>query len=336
MSALLVSVKRELQLIFRNGITVFMVAAPAILALVFILVFGAVNKTNLNLAIDGSVSAAQEEKLLRVADVTRYEDILAVEGRVRETDALAGVVISNGAARLIVEGNEGEMFAEAAAKIVGLALGAQGEPLPYNSESLPAKGTMAYSISMICMLLMSLFIGGATVGLSIVDEREGGAIRAVAVSPMRLSLFAATKLLPALLLGLFGMAAAALIIGKAALLPQYLLLALCSLFVCGMMTFAVGAFANNQVAAIGVLKILVPVSMILPVSAMFVPQQWQFAFYALPMYWQYRALSAILSGEAALMYMLLTLLVSVPWFAGTLWLFRKKTNFRNANINKGR
>lgn len=328
MNALLVSVKREFQLIFRNGISIFMVAAPAILALVFILVFGAVNKTNLNLAIDGSVSAAQEEKLLRVADVTRYDDFVEMEARVRETDAFAGVVMSNGAARLIVEGNEGEMFAEAAAKIVGLALGAQAEIMPYASESLAAKSTMAYSISMICMLLMALFIGGATVGLSIVDEREGGAIRAVTVSPMRLSLYVATKLLPALLLGLFGIAAAALIIGKASLLPQYLLLALCSVFVSGMMTFAVGAFANNQVAAVGVLKILVPIGMILPVSAMFVPQQWQSLYYVLPMYWQYRALSAILAGEMALKYTMLTLLVSVPWFAAVLWLFTRKTNFR--------
>jgi hypothetical protein len=76
--------------------------------------------------------------------------------------------------------------------------------------------------------------------------------------------------------------------------------------------------------------------MILPVSAMFVPQQWQFAFFPLPMYWQYRALSAILSGEGALLYMLLTLLVGVPWFAGALWLFCKRTNFRNTNSKKGR
>jgi ABC-2 type transport system permease protein len=336
MSALLVSVQREFRLIFRNGISIFMVAAPAILALVFILVFGSVNNTSLNLAIDGSVSAAQEEKLSRVADMVRYDDAIAVEARVRETDALAGVVVTEGTVRIFVEGNEGEMFAEAAAEIVGLALGAEGAIMPYESESIVAKGTMAYHVSMISMLLLSLFIGGATVGLSIVDEREGGAIRAVTVSPMRLSLFAATKLLPALLLGLFGMAAAAFIIGKAALVPQYLLLALCSVFVSGMMTFAIGAFASNQVAAIGVLKILVPVSMILPVSAMFVPQQWQFAFFPLPMYWQYRALSAILSGEGALLYMLLTLLVGVPWFAGALWLFCKRTNFRNTNSKKGR
>ena len=328
MKGFLTSVAREFKLIFRNGISIFMVAAPAILAFVFILVFGAVNTTALHLAVDASVSVAEEEQLLQIADVQRFDDKASLEARVRETDAVAGVVMEDGTARVLVEGNEGAEFLEGTRAIVSLALGTTGEMMPYQSETIAAKGTMTYSVSMIAMLLMSLFIGGATVGLSIVDEREGGAIRAVAVSPVRLGGYVATKLVPALILGLFGMMAAALIIGKASLVPHYLLLALCSVLVSGMMTFAVGAFANNQVAAVGVLKVLVPIGMILPISAMFVPQQWQFAYYGLPMYWQYRALDAILHGAPALLFTVLTLLVSVPWFAATLWLFTRRTNFR--------
>ncbi len=329
MKKFLASVRREFALIFRNGISVFMVAAPAILALVFILVFGAVNNSTLQLAIDSSVSAAQEQQLVRVADVQRFDKTSDLESRVRKTDAVVGVTMENGVARIVVEGNEDKAFIEGTKAIVGLALGS-GEVPAYKSETLEAKGTMAYSVSMIAMLLMSLFIGGATVGLSIVDERGSGVIRAVTVSPMRLAGYVVTKLFPAMVLGIVGMSAAALIIGKASLLSQYLLLALASTFVSGMMTFAVGAFANNQVAAIGVLKLLVPIGMILPISAMFVPQAGQIAYYILPMYWQYRALSAILSGAPALWYTLLTLLVSLPWFAATLWLFSNKTNFRKA------
>jgi hypothetical protein len=63
---------------------------------------------------------------------------------------------------------------------------------------------------------------------------------------------------------------------------------------------------------------------------MFVPQAWQFVYYVLPMYWQYRALDAILTGSPAGWFTLLTLLISVPWFAATLWMFTRKTNFRKA------
>ncbi len=181
----------------------------------------------------------------------RYDKTTDLESRVRETDAVVGVTMKDGMARIVVEGNEDKAFVEGTQAIVGLALGASGEIPAYKSETLEAKGTTAYTVTMIAMLLMSLFIGGATVGMSIVDERECGVIRAVAVSPMRLGGYAATKLFPALVLGGFGISAAALIIGKAAILPQYLLLAFASIFVSGMMTFAVGGFANNQVAAVG-------------------------------------------------------------------------------------
>ena len=322
------SFRREFQLIFRNGISIFMVAAPAILAFVFILVFGAVNHTTLKLAVDPTIGGAEEAKLARVAQVERFDDRDAMLSRVRETDTAAGVTKQDGTYRLLVEGNEDKSFIESAGLIAGLALGAEDKMMPYQIETVEARGGMAYTVSMIALLLMALFIGGATVGLSIVEERESGVIRAVAVSPIRLGGYIATKLAPALLLGVVGMSAAALIIGKAQLLPQYLLLAAASVLVSGMLTFAIGAFAGNQVAAIGVLKLLVPLGMIVPISAMFVPQKWQFLYYALPMYWQYRALDAILNGRAAGLFTLLTFAVSVPWFAATVWLFSKKAVFR--------
>lgn len=322
------SIGREFKLIFRNGISIFMVAAPAILAFVFILVFGAVNSTVFQIAADPSLGASELNKLEQVAQVERFGDTAGMLARVREADAVAGVTKENGTFSVVVEGNEGEAFLQSAEAIVSLALSAPAEMPAYRSEAIAARGGMAYTVSMISMLLMSLFIGGATVGLSIVDERESGAIRAVAVSPMRLASFVATKLAPALILGLFGMSAAALIIGKADLIPAYLLLALASILVSGMMTFALGAFASNQVAAVGVLKLLVPLGMILPVSAMFVPDSWQIAYYGIPMYWQYRALSAILNGAASGWFSLLTFLVSIPWFAATIWFFSKKATFR--------
>lgn len=322
------SVEQEFKRIFRNGISIFMVAAPAILAFVFLLVFGAVNQTTITLATDNTLGAAQMERLSRVAALEFFDNTAALEARVRKADAVAGVTMRDGEVTVLFEGNEGQSVRDAVRKMVGLALNAPEEGVAYRSETVEAKGGMAYTLSMISMLLMALFIGGATIGLSIVDERESGAIRAVAVSPLWLSEYVAAKLTPGLLLGLAGIGAAALIIGKAELVPRYLLLALASALVSGMMTFAIGSFANNQIAAIGVLKILVPLSMILPVSAMFVPQQWQFLYYPLPMYWQYRALSATLAGEPLFWPALLTLLVSVPWFLAAVWHFANKTKFR--------
>ena len=329
MRTFFICVGREFKVIFRNGITIFMAAAPAILALVFILVFGAVNETTLRLAVDNTLDSSLVERLESVADIERFDDTAQMLSRVRGYDAVAGVTMQNGVVTAVFEGNEGQSVIDSTKKLIGLALSAPEGGIAYQSEAVQAKGGVAYTLSMVAVLLLSLFVGGATVGLSIVDERESGVLRAVAVSPLRLGGYAATKLAPALLLGLAGVSAAALIIGKASLLPRYLLLAVVSLPVSGMMTFAIGAFAGNQIAAIGVMKILVPLGMILPVSAMFVPQQWQFLYYALPMYWQYRALGAILSGTSVLWPAILTLLTGLPWFLAAIWYFAKKTKFRS-------
>lgn len=328
MKSFFVSVGREFLLILRNGISIFMVAAPAILAVVFLLVFGAVNETTARFVADHSLDAAVIKRLSAVADIELYEDTAKMEARVRDSEAVAGVIMQNGAVTVVFEGNEGQQYRNTARELVALALAAPEEGVVFREEAVVARGKMAYTLSMMGMLLMSLFIGGATVGLSIVDERESGAIRAVSVSPLRLPEYVATKLTPAVILGLVGIGAAALIVGNATLLPSCLLLAVASTLVSGMMTFTIGAFANNQIAAIGVLKILVPLGIILPISAVFVPEKWQFFYYILPMYWQYQSLNAILTGAPMLVDTLLTVLVSIPWFAASVWYFSTKTEYK--------
>ena len=328
MRAILAGVGREWKLVFRNGISIFMVAAPAILAFVWILVFGALNRSTLRLATDHTIDDTLRKKLAYVAQVESFHDTATMEARVRQMDAVAGVTKLNGEVTVIVAGDEGEEFIRSANELVGLAVAAPEGGVSYGSETVAVQGGLAYDISMVGILLLSFLIGGATVGLSIVDERESGVIRAVAVSPFRLAGYAITKMIPAFLLGAVGVSAAAFILGRADLLFRFLLLSAVSVFISGMMAFLLGAFASNQIAAIGVLKLLLPAGLILPVSAIFVAGQWQALYYALPMYWQYRAIAAFLSGTPAQIPVMLTLLVSLPWFVLSIWLFTRKTSLR--------
>ena len=69
------SLKYELTLIMRNGISLFMVFAPAFLALVFILIFGAVRSSSVKIAVDQSLSQSDIEKIERIADVEFYTSL---------------------------------------------------------------------------------------------------------------------------------------------------------------------------------------------------------------------------------------------------------------------
>ena len=158
MKAFFASVDQEFKRIFRNGISIFMVAAPAILAFVFILVFGAVNETTMRLAVDNTLDAALVGRLERVAIVERFDDTARMEARVRATDAVAGVTMQNGAVTAVFEGNEGQSMIDAAEKLIGLAVDAPEGGAAYRSEPVEAKGGVAYTLSMISVLLMALFM----------------------------------------------------------------------------------------------------------------------------------------------------------------------------------
>lgn len=326
MKALYISVAREFKLIFRNGISLYMAVGPALLAIVFIMVFGAAQNTSLRLIADASVSPEMVSRLEQIADVERSDSIEEMKNRIEGPDSIAGIAVENGSVKLYIEGNEGEDFANSIKTLAGMALGS--EVPSYNSKAVEPKESLAYSISMISVLLLSLFIGGATVGLSIVSERESGVIRAVAVSPLRLFGYVVTKLVPSTILCVVSIALSVSIMGKLHMLPGLLLLALCSVFSSGFIIFILGSLATNLISAIGVLKLLMPLSLILPISARFVPEGWKFAYYVFPMYWQYSVIEAANNAGEVIHLCLMTLAVSIPWFMGAVLLFAQKTKLK--------
>lgn len=322
MKCLLQTILKEFKLIFRNGLTLYLTVSPALLALVFILVFGSVRTSNIPLVTDGSLPAEQAARLETVADVAYADGMDAMIRRVDAADSVAGVYWKDGGIHLLVEGNEGQAFTESRRQLLAAAPGA--EVPAYATETVEISASPAYVVSITCVLLLALFIGGAALGLSGVDERESRAIRAISVSPMSPGGYILSKIIPALLLGVLGVSACALMIGRADALPQFLLLALCSVFVGGMIVFLMIGFADNQIAAVGVLKIIMPGFLVIGAAAIFVPDSWLFPFYLLPMYWQYAAINAILSGGAAAFPLLMVLAVSLPWFAAVMLVFKRR------------
>ncbi len=320
------TIVRELKLIFRDGITLYLTISPAVLALVFIFVFGSVQNSSISLAVDKALPQEMTAKLEAVADLEYSDDLRQLKERVNGADSIAGVYMRDGTVRLLVEGNEAQGFAESRSSLVSAALGAGR--IEYTSETIEGQSSLAYTISMACIFLLALFIGGATLGLSGVSERESGVIRAVSISPMPLGGYVVSKIIPALLLNMVGPSACAVIIGHASTLPQFLLLALCSIFVGGMIIFLMIAFADNQIAAVGVLKIVMPLFLVVGVSAVFVPEKWLFLYYALPMYWQYAAIDAIISGESPELPLLMILTAGFAWFMVVMLIFTKKIKMK--------
>ena len=326
MKSIYMTVVKEFKLIFRDGITLYLTISPAVLALIFIFVFGSVQNASIGLVVDPSVSPVMTEKLAAVADLEYVNSFDQLEKRVKGVDSIAGVYQQDGTLKLLFEGNEAQGFAQSRSSLVSAALNV--EPLEYEPETVEAQSSLAYSISMACIFLLALFIGGATLGISGVNERESGAIRAVSISPMSLFGYSVSKITPALLLGGLGVSICTLMIGDVSAMPRFLLLALCSVFVTGVVVFLMITFADNQIAAVGVLKIIMPLFLVVGVSSVFIPTRWLFIYYLLPMYWQYAAIDAIITGGAAALPLLMTLGTGLVWFVVVMNIFHKKIKIK--------
>jgi ABC-2 type transport system permease protein len=326
MRSLFSTVAREFKLLFRNGITIYLVAAPALLSVVFILVFGSVQRASVAFAVDASVPREIAVRLETVADLEYFDDRDSLIRRVGGTDSLAGIYMEDGRVRLVVEGNEPEGFADSRRSLVGAALGS--EAAAYTSEPVEGKNSLAYELSTAAIFLLALFIGGATEGLGGVAERESGVIKAIFVSPMTLFGYILSKLIPALLFGLLSVAVCSVIMGGFTALLQHMLMAAASVFVCGIIAFVLIAFADNQIAAVGVLKIIMPLFLVVGLSAAFIPEKLLPACYALPMYWQYAAIRAIGEGGPAFFPTLMIVLTALPWFAVVMVIFSKRMNLK--------
>lgn len=326
MKGIFISMLREFKLIFRNGVSIYMVIAPALLALIFLSVFGNMQQAAVSLVVDKSISQEIATRLSDVADLEHVEDYDALKKRISGSDSIAGVYMKDGNVKLLVEGNEPQGFRESMQALVSTALVI--EDISYRTEAVEGREPLAYKLSLICIFLLALFIGGATLGLGGVTERENGFIRAVTISPMTLPGYVLSKLIPATLLGVVGTAACTLIVGKGAVLTYFTLLALCSTLITGTIIFLIIAFADNQVAATGVLKIILPLFSVTGISAAFIPEKWLLIYYGVPIYWQYAAIDAIGAGKAAAFPIWMVLLTSIPWFLIVMFIFIKRTKIK--------
>ena len=323
MSSILSGIRKELVIISRNGISLYMALAPALLALVFLMVFGTLQSSSQSFVITEEVPQEIQKKLEQVADLERLKTQEEVIQRVEGPDAIAGLIWQNDQLMIFVEGNEGESFALAVQTLVGKI--AVAEVPSFTSETVVGQGSWAYRLSRMSMFLLALFVGGATLGLSVVDERESRMIQALTVSPVGLLKYMLLKWMPAMLIGVVGVASSAMVIGAWQELPSLVLLSLLGMGVCGFSIFVIPAFANNQIAAIGVMKLLMPLMLMVPITAFFVAEKWQFFYYPVPMYWQAKALETIFNGGNAWGPMLLSLFVGIPWALAAAGLFSKRT-----------
>lgn len=312
MARLLNVLRMDLALIARDPIVLYVAAAPVLLALAFVAVIGGAGSGTLTFAVDVDAPDAFVRSLEKVARVERVAGQDALVDRVGRMDSVAGVSLLGTSPVLLLEGNEPAGFAEQAEALLARAV--VDDIPPFVHERVASTGGVVVAVTRAGMLLTALFLAAAIAGLAIVGERESGAIRALAVSPLDLTGLVAARTVLALLLAALGVGLTGAVLGLGAHVPLLLLVTLASAPVVALVSVILGVTASNQIVAFAMMKVLVPASLVLPISSVFVPDAYAWLYAWLPTYWQFRAVDAAMSGR------LDTVAIALMLLTGSLWL----------------
>ncbi len=316
----------DIKLILRDKLALYLAVSPALLAFVFLAVLGNAASGGHTFAVLDPFPIEMVQRLERFGTVEQYKEEAHLIERVSRSDNVAGFTIQNNVPKIILEGNEQEGFEGQMQLLLSRAL-ADDLP-PFAHRQVESNSNMVMKITASLLLLFAIFVAGTVSGFNIIAERESRSIRALAISPLGLKNYIVSRSILSLLLAIINVVFCIGIMGKGWLLPQMLLVTLFCLPFITLVGFLLGSIAANQIAAIGTIKLLMPVCLAVPVISLFVPQVYHVLFYWMPNYWQYEAFASAWNGHINWVACIMTFFSSLVWFGLLYKAFSKKLQLR--------
>lgn len=296
MKRILNLMRQDLALMLHDSIIIYIALGPILMALALRLFTPSVEDVRLTFAVQNSIGTEFIMELERYGNVERSDDRQRVINRVERPDMVPGVVSDGGKIVMLFEGNEDESLVENYQRIFSRIQNGAGAAV-YSVKSLSSNNSYLVEILTVLIIMTTMFLGGVASGFNIVGEKDGKAIRALAVSPLKMREFVAARGLMAFIISMITVFVGSLIISGGSI--DYLMLLIILLSSCTVTTLVslvVGRMANNQISAISAIKLAMPVFLTIPMISLFLPQKLLFLTYPFPNYWQFRALRSIFSG----------------------------------------
>jgi hypothetical protein len=165
-------------------------------------------------------------------------------------------------------------------------------------QQLSRDGSLLPEYTAMTLIMLATLLGALAAAFIMVDDKETGAIRALAVAPLRLLEYTLARGFFALALSfILVMGSSLIMLGTAVSYGRLLVAFFCSAALIVLVTYLVGGFADNQLSAVAIIKVLMAAYISLPVISVFIPRAWHWLFYPLPNYWFWSALETIFIGQ---------------------------------------
>lgn len=325
--------RQDLTNAMRDNLVIYMFMAPILLALGARFLLPSLQETKLTYAVEAGVGEGVIAELEALGDVALLQSREAVIERVERSDDVPGIVREGDGFVVYLEGNEPQ--GEAIATMVMSSVLSDGEVATFVHEELRASRASLGEYGAVVLVMLAVMIGALVMGFLMVDDKESGAIEALGVSPLTLSGYLAARGLFAVVFStVIALISSAILAGSAV---NYALLLVGFLVACvvGLVIgYILGGFANSQLEAIGLIKIVMFAYLTIPILTVFVPQNWQWLFYLLPNYWMFKIFENLFVAQSGAVGFWaatgLTLATSAAYLLALTPLLRRRVQLRLA------
>ncbi|MBM7614463.1 ABC transporter permease [Alkaliphilus hydrothermalis] len=293
MKSIFSMIRQDITTALRDNIVVYLIIAPLLLAFGMKMFLPSVGEVNFRFAVEDRIQQEVLQELQEYGELEYFKGEAAVRKRVGAIDSVAGIVEEDGKISLIFEGNESPEVIQTYQNILAKVTTGEAD-ITINHISLGKENSMLLEIMTVVLVMLAGLFGGVVSGFNIVAEKETSALRAVAVSPVSSASYIAARGLLALVIGTIIAIASSWMIAGGSINYLLLMIALVASFgLTTMISLIMGKFANNQITAIAVIKVLMPIYLTVPILSIFVKEQLHYLFYVFPNYWQFQMFSNI-------------------------------------------
>jgi ABC-2 type transport system permease protein len=210
-------------------------------------------------------------------------------------DDVAGIYYSEGEYIVLLEGNE-ESFVRELPGIILDRITLADDLVELSTFSLGRERSPVREYTTIFFLLSIFLVGGIFIGFNIVDDRQSGSIRALAVSPINALEYMLGKSVLGLVVVLFlSLLVTWILLGFTGVNYLSLLISVvASLGVAVIIGLSIGLVSSNMITAIAIIKVLALYINLVTIAALFMPDRLKWLLYLFPNYWSVEAFNRIL------------------------------------------
>ncbi len=292
---------RDLKVNSKDFISLYIFLVPILFAILINIFAPGINDTTVNLALIEGENEQQVEYFKQFAKIELFANEAEIKERVKQRDAMIGIIPDNEAYYLMTQGNEPEGiidFAKLLKSFYELDISMEdsnGEIIEFGRSVPPLKKTLVN----VAILFISI-LGGMLIALNIVEEKVDNTLSAINLTPTTRLTFIFGKSMMGILLTLFGSFVLIFITGFGGInILQLLLVLVITTTLSVLVGFIQGLSNKDIISAAGSIKLLFLPLLAGVLAIELLSDKWQKFFYWNPFYWAYKGNDVILSQSGS-------------------------------------